>query len=201
MSTTTNRAKDSDQGKKLQKAAAGFRKIGPSVWQAVNELLTAIEYEDEVLADSAATALETALHNVLHQYLEKFIARSIGGSARITQMLDEVRAKMRGKCYNNHETDDIGRDLIKRIDHDLQQLKSAQGSAIKLCSHGFDIDGFEDLQFEIDATQALKEKFSNDWPWSSSRTASLDKEMAARSREAVERRDCKTIDEIISNLG
>jgi hypothetical protein len=196
----TTRAKESAKRKHLNElieAAAELKEVGPSIWQAAQDLLTAFEYKDKVLTSSAETALWTALRDLL----QEFVDGTIGVSARIKSTLDDVRSELRGICADDNDNiDDLAREILNRMDHVLRQLTDAQRSAIKLRKQGFAVSGLTDLQFEIDALQTLKERFSNDWPWSASWNPPLDKEQAERSRAAYNRGECKSIDDLLSSL-
>ena len=193
MSTVTSRAgKNTLDG--LIKVVVDLKEIGPSISQAAQDLLTAVEYKDAALRSSAMSALTIALRDVIQECVDA----AFGGSERIKKAIDEFQLTLRGQCFTGREMNELGTEIVNRLNHVQRRWTDAQNSAFKLRKMGLDVSDLEKIQFEIDSLQAIKEKFSNDWLRTQSWKPPLDREMVARSRAAFERGECKSIGDLLA---
>lgn len=199
MSTTTNRSKDGTEKEFLKKIlgyAEELKEVGPSIWRAVQDLSLAIAYKDTVLRQSALASIWLALRDLLQDCISEWI----GESDRIKNILSKALAEMRGQCFEGSDADEFARIIVNAIDDVLKQWTEVLSIAVGYREKGYDILNMKEFRLEIANLEALKEKFSKDWPWSQLWNPPLDKEMVERSRAAYESGECEEIDDLLGRL-
>lgn len=137
---------------------------------------------------SIRLALRDLLQDCIHDW--------IGASEKIKKMFRDSLAEKQGTCFN--DADEFALSAIEIVDDVLQQWKEVQATAIEFRDKGYDVLNLTEFGFEIDALQALRDNFSNNWPWLGSWKPPFDKEMAERSRVAYESGECETIDDLLN---
>ncbi len=196
MSATTHRAKESAADTRLTRIAKELAEfdVRPSIGEAVQRLLVALNYNNDVLKESSLHALVMTISD----FVQEQIDGQIGLSAIVKAAFQELRDAIRGNCFEN--VDEFGQHFIRYVDHVIRRMTDLQNVVLQLRKLGNDFRNLTELQFEIDALLALKEKITANWPWSAA-PPPLDKEMVARSRAAFERGEGKTVEELLKGLG
>lgn len=201
MPPTTNSAMESAKKakwKNLAKILMEMTDVGPSISEAVQNLLVAIDYKDTVLEASSLVALKSAFRDIIQSCIDT----AVGKFEEPKQCLEDVLNLMHEECcYEDEEVNAINdtlKEAIQYMDHFLRRLTDMQKAAMALQRDGHEFHNLTEIQFEIDAIKTMRDRILCARPKHGSERPAIDKDMVARSRAADNRGEAKSIADLLS---
>jgi hypothetical protein len=168
----------------------------PALIEAMQSLLTAIDYDDVALMRSQVHASLEGLQQVVHESIQ----RSLGWPQRARDSWRTILGMLKGLPYENW--DEAGKPLVSGLDGLLKNLSDLRDGAVKpLQKHGYEVENAAQLENTIRELQELKEGIVESWPWSDRELPPVDRAMVAESRAAIKRGEGEPIEDLIRRLG
>jgi hypothetical protein len=178
------------------KATASFdAEVPVGLAQALDRLLTALEYEDETLRRSAAVDARTALAEMIDEDIDKrlvFSRNLCEGAAQAGSIVGVLPS---------NEFDEGGRLIESHLNGWLRVLTNLRDGTVRtVVSHGVELTRAGELDDEIARVEAFKAAFIGGWPWSHLPAPTPDPDSAARSRAEAERGEFIGADDFLAEL-
>ena len=175
-----SRSKSDVFKKHLESIARFATHVSPALAQAVRGLLTAIDYADKPLVESHLNSVVEALRDLVRDTVQK----QLEAFAVLKEVLRDTWDDCSGLCLEN--VDSIGEDIESLLDKRLKEMKSLRDGPVNgLAEKDYPVENASELDGAIGELQALKERISQEWPWSQAALPPVNREMIAEARKQI----------------
>jgi hypothetical protein len=169
--------------------------VPPSLVEATQGFLTAMEYQDVTLMRSH---LETAMA-AFQKSIDQAVQNRLGSTGRAKEICDKVMEDITNQPCENW--DEIGRELESYLSGQIKHLVDLRDGAVKLLQdRNYEILSAPQLERDIRKLQALKNETLGNWPWSSQQLPPVDRRMVAESRAAIQAGEIEQKEQLIRRL-
>jgi hypothetical protein len=172
-------------------------RAAPTALQAVQSLLTSLDYPDAVLVRSHVNTFLDASRDFVSDILQSFLGRPKLIREAWKRIWEE---SLKGRPFEN--LDDVGREFESVVNKALIDLIDLRDGPLRtLHAHGYDIVNAAQLESDIADLRKLKADVLEDWPWSDRSLPPVDRQMVQESRAAIARGEGERIEDLIRRLG
>jgi hypothetical protein len=171
--------------------------VPPGVFKALQELQTALNYQDPALIKSHLNAGYEAVRDTVRD----LIRARLGLEAQIKETWKSVLAASRGCPIDHLDLEEIAKEFDSVINYHLGDLVSMRDGPIKFLEDaGYEVENSLEMKREIEAIEQLKDTISNSWP-SRKALPPVNRKMLAESMACVARGEkSESVEEVIRRL-
>jgi hypothetical protein len=171
--------------------------IPSSVNEALQSLVSAVDYKDVALLQAAIHETLTALQ----ESIEQAVQRRLGWPRQVKANCRRVIELIKGCPSENW--DEAGTHLEARFSGMLKDLTELRDGPVKfLQEHGYPIGNAGQLDSDIGELRELKQGVLGDWPWSNKPLPPVDWEMARKAMADMKKgKPGEPLEDLIRRLG
>jgi len=168
--------------------------LPPTVAQAMQSVVAALEYEDRPLIRSHLETAIAALSEAVGDDVNKQLTGSQSVRVAVHRLTTEVGVRP------SEEFDQVGKTVALAIGNFTRILTEASSLAVRLKRAGADAPWEDAVRTELQELEALRVSLVGGWPWSHLPLPASDAAMLARSRDQATRGEGVPLDELIRQI-
>jgi flagellar biosynthesis/type III secretory pathway protein FliH len=169
--------------KELEEKAKSTARVAPQVSEAIQELITAISYDDRALLDSSLNSLFSCLADVARDIIKREVLASEGIREGIRQAWKE---RFEGRPCEN--LDEVKNVIASPIDERMASMIRLRDNLVKMIGeNGYPVENAQQLEDGIRELRRFRENILRDWPSPSRQPSPINRKAVAEAREAIAR--------------